>query len=184
MLKSLIDEILVSEEEIKKIVARLADEINRDYVDKNLVLVCVLKGSVMFTMDLAKLLNVVCEMEFCRTYSYGNATESTGEVNMLLDINRTDFSDCDLLIIEDIVDSGNTLKFLVDHFNAKGAKSVKTCTLLDKPSRRKVDFQPDYVGTVIPDKFVFGYGLDLFEKYRDVPFVAVVSPEYLASRGL
>ena len=103
---------------------------------------------------------------------------------MLIDLNRSDFAECDFLIIEDIVDSGNTLKFLVDHFVAKGAKSVKTCTLLDKPSRRKVDFDPDYVGKVIPDEFVFGYGLDLFEKYRDLPYVAVVSQEYLESRNL
>lgn len=184
MLKSIIKNILVSEEEIQSIVRRLAQEISRDYADKNLILICVLKGSVMFTVDLAKHLETVCEMEFVRTYSYGNATESTGNVQMLVDFDRPDFAECDFLIIEDIVDSGNTLKFLVDHFRAKGAKSVKTCTLLDKPSRRKVDFTPDYVGTVIPDEFVFGYGLDLFEKYRDLPYVAVVSPEYLASRNL
>lgn len=184
MLKSIIKNILVSEEEIQSIVRRLAQEISRDYADKNLILVCVLKGSVMFTVDLAKHLEAVNEMEFVRTYSYGNATESTGNVQMLVDFNRPDFAECDFLIIEDIVDSGNTLKFLVDHFRAKGAKSVKTCTLLDKPSRRKVDFNPDYVGTIIPDEFVFGYGLDLFEKYRDLPYVAVVSPEYLASRNL
>lgn len=184
MLDSIIKNILVSEEEIQNIVRRLAQEINRDYADKNLVLVCVLKGSVMFTVDLAKYLDTVCEMEFVRTYSYGNATESTGKVQMLVDFERPDYTECDFLVIEDIVDSGNTLKFLVDHFRSRGAKSVKTCTLLDKPSRRKVDFNPDYVGTIIPDEFVFGYGLDLFEKYRDLPYVAVVSPEYLASRGL
>ena len=184
MLKSLIDEILVTEEEIEAIVSRLAEEINRDYKDKNLVLVPVLKGSIMFAIDLAKKLDVVCEMEFMRTVSYGNATESSGEVNMLVDFDRPDFAECDFLILEDIVDSGNTLKYLVEHLQSKGPRSVKTCTLLDKPSRRKVDFNPDYIGTVIPDKFVFGYGLDLFEKYRDIPFVAVVSPEYLKSRGL
>lgn len=184
MLNSIIKKVLVTEEEIDSIVTRLAGEIDRDYADKNLVIVCVLKGSVMFSIDLAKKINTVCEMEFVRTFSYGNATESTGEVNMLVDFDRPDFADCDFLIIEDIVDSGNTLKYLVDHFNSKGPRSVKTCTLLDKPSRRKVDFNPDYVGTVIPDEFVFGYGLDLFEKYRDLPYVAVVSPEYLASRGL
>lgn len=184
MLNELIDEVLVTEEELKEVVARLGQEINRDYADKNLVIVCVLKGSVMFMIDLAKHLDVVCEMEFVRTYSYGEGTESTGDVKMLIDFDRPDIADCDLLIIEDIVDSGNTLKFLVDHFKAKGAKSVKACTLLDKPARRKVDYNPEYVGKVIPDKFVFGYGLDLFEKYRDVPFVAVVSPKYLESRGL
>ena len=169
--------ILVPEEELKQIVARLGKEINRDYADKNLVIVCVLKGSVMFAIDLAKHLDVVCEMEFVRTYSYG-------DVKMLIDFDRPDIADCDLLIIEDIVDSGNTLKFLVEHFKAKGAKSVKACTLLDKPARRKVDYNPEYTGKVIPDEFVFGYGLDLFEKYRDLPYVAVVSDAYLEKLGL
>ena len=184
MLKFIIKEILVTEDEIEQIVTRLGKEIDRDYADKNLVIVCVLKGSVMFTIDLSKKLNTVCEMEFVRTYSYGNGTESNGEVQMKIDFDRPDMADCDVLIIEDIVDSGNTLKFLVDHIKSKGPRSVKTCAFLDKPSRRKVDINPDYVGKEIPDKFVFGYGLDLFEKYRDLPYVAVVSPEYLESRGL
>ena len=184
MLKFIIKELLVTEEEIDQIVTRLGKEIDRDYADKNLVIVCVLKGSVMFTIDLSKKLNTVCEMEFVRTYSYGNGTESSGEVQMKIDFDRPDMADCDILIIEDIVDSGNTLKFLVDHIKSKGPRSVKTCAFLDKPSRRKVDINPDYVGKEIPNKFVFGYGLDLFEKYRDLPYVAVVSPEYLESRGL
>ena len=184
MLKFIIKEILVTEDEIEQIVTRLGKEIDRDYADKNLVIVCVLKGSVMFTIDLSKKLNTVCEMEFVRTYSYGNGTESNGEVQMKIDFDRPDMADCDVLIIEDIVDSGNTLKFLVDHIKSKGPRSVKTCAFLDKPSRRKVPIDPDYVGKEIPDKFVFGYGLDLFEKYRDLPYVAVVSPEYLATRGL
>ena len=184
MLKFIIKEILVTEDEIEQIVTRLGKEIDRDYADKNLVIVCVLKGSVMFTIDLSKKLNTVCEMEFVRTYSYGNGTESSGEVQMKIDFDRPDIADCDVLIIEDIVDSGNTLKFLVDHIKSKGPRSVKTCAFLDKPSRRKIDIAPDYIGKEIPDKFVFGYGLDLFEKYRDLPYVAVVSPEYLESRGL
>ena len=184
MLKFIIKELLVTEEEIDQIVTRLGKEIDRDYADKNLVIVCVLKGSVMFTIDLSKKLNTVCEMEFVRTYSYGNGTESNGDVQMKIDFDRPDMAECDILIIEDIVDSGNTLKFLVDHIKSKGPRSVKTCAFLDKPSRRKVDIDPDYVGKEIPDKFVFGYGLDLFEQYRDLPYVAVVSPEYLESRGL
>ena len=184
MLESIIKHVLVSEEETVDICRRLGQEISRDYAGKKLILVCVLKGSVMFAVDLSKQITAVCEMEFVRTYSYGNSTESNGEVKMLIDFDRPDFADRDFLIIEDIVDSGNTLKFLVEHLRAKGAKSVKTCTLLDKPSRRKVDFNPDYVGKVIPDEFVFGYGLDLFEEYRDLPYVAVVTPEYLATLGL
>ena len=181
MLESIIKKVLVTEEEIEAIVSRLAEEINRDYADKNLVLVCVLKGSILFTSDLAKKLNLVSEMEFMRVTTYGNQTESSGEMKMLLDFDRDDFTECDFLIVEDIIDSGNTLSRLVEIFKSRGAKSVKTCTLLDKPARRKVEFEPDYVGTVIPDEFVFGYGLDLFEKYRDLPYVAVVSEEYLDS---
>ena len=181
MLESIVKKVLVTEEEIETIVSRLADEINRDYADKNLVIVCVLKGSVLFTVDLAKKINIVNEMEFMRVSTYGNSTESSGEMKILLDFDRADFAECDFLIVEDIVDSGNTLSKLVKIFNGRGAKSVKTCTLLDKPSRRKVEFEADYVGKVIPDEFVFGYGLDLFEKYRDLPYVAVVSDEYLES---
>ena len=179
MLESIIKKVLVTQEEIEIIVSRLAEEINRDYADKNLVIVCVLKGSVLFTADLVKKIHVVHEMEFMRVSTYGNSTESSGEMKVLLDFDREDFAECDVLLVEDIVDSGNTLSKLVKHFEGRGVKSVKTCTLLDKPARRKVKFEPDYVGKVIPDEFVFGYGLDLFEKYRGLPYVAVVSDEYL-----
>ena len=138
-----------------------------------------LKGSLLFTADLAKELDVRCEIEFLRASSYGHATEFSDQIKMLLDFHRNDFDQSDFLIIEDIVDSGNALNYLVNHLKAKGARSVKTCTLLDKPSRRKVDLRHDYAGKVIPDEFIFGYGLDLFEKYRDLPYVAVVHPEYL-----
>ena len=181
MLESIVKKVLVTQEEIETIVSRLAEEINRDYADKNLIIVCVLKGSILFTADLAKKINLVNEMEFMRVSTYGNSTESSGEMKILLDFDREDFKECDFLIVEDIVDSGNTLSKLVKNIKGRGAKSVKTCTLLDKPSRRKVEFEPDYVGKVIPDEFVFGYGLDLFEKYLDLPYVAVVSEEYLES---
>lgn len=181
MLNNIIEKVLVPEEEIAEIVARLADEINRDYgsEDKNLVVVSVLKGAMPFTSDLCKKLNVPHELEVVRVSSYGNSTESSGKIRMKLDFDRPDFSECDFLVVEDIVDSGNTLTFLVAHLTQKGARSVKTCTLLDKPSRRKVEFDPDYSGRVIPDEFVFGYGLDLFEKYRNLPYVAVVKPDYV-----
>ena len=181
MLDNLVQKVLVSEEEIAEIVSRLGEEINRDYSgeDKKLVIVSVLKGAMPFTTDLMKKLNVVLELECIKASSYGMSTESSGKIKMNLDFNRDDIAECDCLIVEDIVDSGNTLKFLVEHLKNKGAKSVKTCTLLDKPSRRKVDFEPDYKGKVIPDEFVFGYGLDLFEQYRNLPYVAVVNPEYI-----
>ena len=181
MLKNLVKYVLVTEEEIKEINARLSAEINRDYSGdgKKLIVVSVLKGAMPFTTDLMKGLDVVCELECIKASSYGNSTESSGEIKVSLDFNRDDISECDVLLVEDIVDSGNTLKFLVEHIKAKGAKSVKTCTLLDKPSRRKVDFTPDYCGKIIPDEFVFGYGLDLFEKYRNLPYVAVVDLNYI-----
>ncbi len=182
VLNNIIEKVLVSEEEIAEIVGRVAADVNRDYgaEDKNLVVVSVLKGAMPFTVDLMKKLDVPHELECVRVSSYGCSTESSGKINMLLDFDREDIGECDFLVVEDIVDSGNTLKYLVSHLKSKGARSVKTCTLLDKPSRRKVDFQPDYTGKIIPDEFVFGYGLDLFEKYRDLPFVAVVKPEYVA----
>ena len=186
MLKNLVKYVLVTEEEIKEINARLAAEINREYSGegKKLIIVSVLKGAMPFTTDLMKGIDVECELECIKASSYGNATESSGEIKVSLDFNRDDISECDVLLVEDIVDSGNTLKFLVDHFKAKGARSVKACTLLDKPARRKVDYNPEYTGKVIPDEFVFGYGLDLFEKYRDLPYVAVVSDAYLEQLGL
>lgn len=181
VLNNIIEKVLVTEEEIAEIIDRLAAEINADYSseDKNLVVVSVLKGALPFTTDLMKKIDVVSELECVRVSSYGSGTESSGKIRMLLDFDREDFSQCDFLVVEDIVDSGNTLTYLVDHLKKKGARSVKTCTLLDKPSRRKVEFDPDYVGKVIPDEFVFGYGLDLFEQYRNLPFVAVVNPEYI-----
>ena len=181
MLKNIIGKVLVTEEEIAEIVSNVAAEINRDYLSeaKKLVIVSVLKGAMPFTTDLMKKLNVVHELECVRVSSYGSGTESSGEIRMLLDFDRDDFADCNFIIVEDIVDSGNTLSYLVEHLKNRGASSVKTCTLLDKPSRRKVAFTPDYVGRVIPDEFVFGYGLDLFEQYRNLPYVAVVNPEYL-----
>ena len=181
MLKNLVKYVLVTEEEIKEINARLSAEINHDYSGegKKLIIVSVLKGAMPFTTDLMKGITVECELECIKASSYGNSTESSGEIKVGLDFNRDDISECDVLLVEDIVDSGNTLKFLVEHIKAKGAKSVKTCTLLDKPSRRKVDFTPDYCGKIIPDEFVFGYGLDLFEKWRNLPYVAVVDLNYI-----
>ncbi len=184
VLSNLIEKVLVPEEEIAEIVSRVASEIRRDYSEgKNLVVVSVLKGAMPFTTDLMKKLNLPCELECVRVSSYGNSTESSGKIQVLLDFDREDIAECDLLVVEDIVDSGNTLNYLVNHLKNKGARSVKTCTLLDKPSRRKVDFQPDYVGKEIPDEFVFGYGLDLFEKYRDLPYVAVVNLEAIKNNG-
>ena len=178
-LKNDIDKILITEEELDGIVTRIAAEIDRDYAasDKKLVLVCILKGSLIFMGDLMKKLTVPVEIDFMQISSYGNATSSTGRIHIKLDLIRPDLEECDILIIEDIIDSGLTLSHLTKYLALKGAKSVKTCTLLDKPSRRKVDFKPDYAGVEIPDEFVVGYGLDYAEQYRALPFVGILKPE-------
>ena len=172
-------EVLVSEAEIDAIVTRIAKEIDRDYSgpDKNLVLVCILKGSIVFMGDLMKKIKVRVELDCMKVSSYGKGTESTGQIHITLDLLRPDIDKCDLLIIEDIIDSGVTLSHLTKYLTLKGAKSVRTCTLLDKPSRRKVNFTPDYCGIEIPDEFVIGYGLDFAEKYRALPFVGILKPE-------
>ena len=174
-----VSKVLVSEAEIDEIVTRIAKQIDEDYSadDKNLVLVCILKGSIVFMGDLMKKITVPVEIDCMKVSSYGCGTESTGQIHIYLDLIRPDVDKCDFLIIEDIIDSGVTLSHLTKYLKLKGAKSVKTCTLLDKPSRRKVDFTPDYCGVEIPDEFVIGYGLDYAEKYRALPFVGILKPE-------
>ena len=170
--------ILVDEETIDKTVSRIAAEIDRDYSgsDKHLILVCILKGSIVFMGDLMKKITVPVEIDCMKASSYGSGTVTTGTINIHLDLIRPDLDKCDLLIIEDIIDSGVTLSYLTKYLLGKGARSVRTCTLLDKPSRRKVEFTPDYCGIQIPDEFVVGYGLDYDEKYRALPYVGVLSP--------
>lgn len=174
-----IERILISEQEVDAIVGDLAARIDRDYAgeDKRLVLLCILKGSVVFMGELMKRVTVPVEIDFMRVSSYGTGTQTTGNVNIILDLQRKDIAECDILVIEDIIDSGRTLSHLVKYLELKGAKSVKTCTLLDKPSRREVPFEADYVGREIPDEFVVGYGLDYNEKLRALPYVGVLKPE-------
>ena len=174
-----IEKILLSEQDIDRIVTEIAAKLDRDYAgeDKRLVLVCILKGSVVFMGDLMKKVTVPVEIDFMRVSSYGAGTESTGTVNIILDLIRKDLDQCDLVIVEDIIDSGRTLSHLAKYLQLKGAKSVRTCTLLDKPDRREVEFNVDYVGRVIPDEFVVGYGLDYDEKYRALPYVGVLKRE-------
>lgn len=179
MLEHDIESVLLTEEKIDSIVTRIAGEIDEMYKspDSKLVLLCILKGSVVFMGDLMKKITVPVEIDFMKVSSYGSGTASSGRVNIILDLNRADLSECDILIIEDIIDSGKTLSYLVEYLKINGAKSVRTCTLLDKPSRRLVDFNPDIVGEEIPDAFVVGYGLDYDEKYRALPYVGILKPE-------
>ena len=174
-----IEKVLIDTEELNEIVSRIAHEIDIDYAgeDRKLVLVCILKGSVVFMGDLMKKLTIPVEIDFMRVSSYGGETVSSGHVNIILDLMREDLAKCDLIVIEDIIDSGRTLSYLRDYLKLNGARSDKTCTLLDKPSRRVVDFTPDYTGKIIPDEFVVGYGLDYDEKFRALPYIGVLKPE-------
>ncbi|MBE6777797.1 MAG: hypoxanthine phosphoribosyltransferase [Ruminococcaceae bacterium] len=174
-----IKRVLLSEEELESIITRLAGELDRDYAgrDGRLVLLCILKGSVVFMGELMKKITVPVEIDFMKVSSYGAGTTTTGNIHIALDINRKDIECCDIVIVEDIIDSGRTLSHLSKYLTLKGARSVKTCTLLDKPSRREVDFEADYVGCNIPDEFVVGYGLDYDERYRALPYVGILKPE-------
>ncbi len=173
-----VESVLVSENEIKEIVENLARQIENDYRnEEKIVLVGVLKGSAVFMTDLMRAIHIPTEIDFMRVSSYGDSSVSSGNVNIILDLNRPRLSNENVIIVEDIVDSGRTLKYLVSYLKNKGAKSVKTVTLLDKPSRREVDFNPEYVGKQIENKFVIGYGLDYAEKYRTLPYVGVIKPE-------
>ncbi|MBO5110677.1 MAG: hypoxanthine phosphoribosyltransferase [Clostridia bacterium] len=174
-----VERILIDEKELDAINARIAAEIDRDYADtdRKLVLIGILKGSVVFMADLMKKIRRQVEIDFMRVSSYGSGTESSGRIKIILDLHCDDLASCDVLVIEDIIDSGRTLSYLIEYLKLNGAHSVKTCTLLDKPSRRQVDFTPDYIGKEIPDEFVIGYGLDYDERYRTLPFVGILKRE-------
>ncbi len=172
-------EILLSEDDLKRITHDLAETITKDYRSspRKLVVLCILKGSMPFASDLIKQIPLPLELDFMKVSSYGAGTVSSGSLKITLDITRDDLDAIDILVVEDIVDSGNTLSRLKTYLSEKGAHSVRICTLLDKPSRREVELVPDYCGATIPDKFVVGYGLDYNEKYRNLPYVGVLSPK-------
>ena len=174
-----VESILVSEEELNRITTRLAEEMTEDYKDspRKLLILSILKGSLIFTSDLIRKIRLPMDIDFMKVSSYGSSTISSGQLKISLDLKRDDMTDVDILVVEDIVDSGRTLCNLKLYLEEKGAGSVKICTLLDKPSRREFDLIPDYCGAVIPDKFVIGYGLDYNEQYRNLPYVGVLRPE-------
>lgn len=171
-----IEKILVSEEELKKIVKKLAEQIDKDYSQKELIIVGVLKGSALFMADLIRALENDFKIDFVVVSSYANASESSGRVNLIKDVSQS-VKGKDVLIVEDIIDSGNTLNFLVNYFYTKNADSVKIVTLFDKPDRRQVEVPVQYVGKIIPDVFIVGYGLDYAENYRTLPYVGILKPE-------
>ncbi len=176
-----IEEVLMSAEEIDATTTRIAGEIDRDLegCEGKVILVGILKGSVVFMADLMKKIKTPVEIDFMKVSSY-KGTESTGRIEIKLDLNRGDISNANIIIIEDIIDSGRTLSYLCEYLRLNGAKNVKTCTLLDKPSRRTVEFVPDYIGREIPDAFVIGYGLDYDERYRTLPYVGILSKSVYA----
>ncbi|MBS5037127.1 MAG: hypoxanthine phosphoribosyltransferase [Fusobacterium sp.] len=163
-------EVLISREKVEERIKELAKEIEKDYAGKELVCVGLLKGSVMFMADLIKAVDLDLRIDFMKVSSYGSGTNSTGVVKILKDVD-VDLAGKDVLIVEDIIDTGLTILNVKDFLSKKNPKSVKVCTLLDKPSRRVVEVKGEYVGFEIPDEFVVGYGLDLDEKYRNLPFV-------------
>ena len=168
--------VLLSQQEIADKVCEIGKQITKDYEGKNLLMVSVLKGSVVFMADLMRAVTVPCSIDFLSVSSYGNGTASSGEVRILKDLDCS-LEGKDLLIVEDILDSGMTLSFLLKTLSARNPASIRLCTFLDKPERRRVDIRPDYVGAEVPDKFIVGYGLDYAEKYRNLPYIGVLKPE-------
>jgi len=175
-LKTRFDEIIVEENQIRSRISELAAQISADYQGKDPLLVCVLKGAVFFMADLAREITVPCELDFMAVSSYGSATDSSGVVRILKDLDAN-IEGRNVMIVEDIIDSGLTLSYLRKNLHARNPASVEVCSLLTKPSRRKVDIACKYVGFEVPDKFVVGFGLDYMEKYRNLRFIAVLPEE-------
>ncbi len=164
--------VLIEEERIQKKVEEIAKKIEKDYEGKEITLICILKGSTFFTVDLAKKINNNVKIEFIQVSSYGASTVSKG-IELKLDLKES-IENKDVIIVEDIIDTGRTLSYLIEHLKDRNPKSLKLCTLLDKPERRVYDVKVDYVGFEIPDKFVVGYGLDYDEIYRNLPYIAYI----------
>ncbi len=165
--------VLIPEEEVDKRIREMAAQISKDYEGRKIRMVGILKGASFFMCELAKRITVPVSIDFMQVSSYGSATESTGTVKIRKDLDDS-IEGLDVIIVEDIVDSGRTLEFLGKFLTSKGAKSIRYCTLLDKPERRVVDLKADYYGFVVPDQFVVGYGMDYDQEYRNLPYIGVV----------
>mgnify|MGYP004466826819 CR=1 FL=1 len=168
--------VLYSEDEIKQLVKKLAKNVEEDYRGKNPLVICILKGAVVFMTDFVRAIDDYVEMDFMDVSSYYGGTKSTGEVRIIKDVD-TSVRNRDVVIVEDIIDTGATLKSLMEMFEHRGANSVKVCALFDKPSGRQEVVHADYVGATVPDEFVVGYGLDYAGRYRNLPYVGVLKPE-------
>lgn len=177
MLEQDIKNVLVSEEEIQQTIQGLGKQLTEDYQGKDLVVVGVLKGASIFMADLIRAMDLYLDIDFMAVSSYGEATETSGEVKIIKDLD-SQIKDKHILFVEDIIDTGRTLKYLMELFEYRGAASIKVCTLLDKPERRIVeDLVPDYVGIQVPNEFVVGYGLDFKQKYRNLPYIGVLKED-------
>ena len=173
-----IGEILVQRDELEHRVQELGAEITRDYAERDLVLVGVLKGAVFFISDLMRHIDAPCEVDFMAVASYGSATDSSGVVRILKDLD-INIAGRDVIVVEDIIDSGLTLSYLMRNLQARKPASLEVCTLLTKPERREIDVPVRYVGFEIPNRFVIGYGLDFAERYRNLPYIGVLHPDLI-----
>ncbi len=165
--------VMLSEEAVDKRIQQIGEEISRDYAGKQIHLVCVLKGGSFFMCELAKRITVPVSLDFMSVSSYGSSTKSSGVVKIIKDLDEP-LKDKEVIVVEDIVDSGRTLSYLLEILQSRGPKSLKLCTLLDKPERRVTNVTVDYTGFEIPDEFVVGYGLDYNQRYRNLPYIGVV----------
>jgi hypoxanthine phosphoribosyltransferase len=170
---SIVKDTLLSEEQIQNKVKELGEQISKDYEGKDVIFIGVLKGSVVFISDLIRKMSINVTMDFMAVSSYGSSTETSGVVKILKDLD-SDIEGKDVIIVEDIIDTGITLKYLCEYIKARGPKSLKICCLLDKPERRRVDIPVDYIGFSIPDEFVVGYGIDYAERFRQLPYIGIV----------
>lgn len=169
-------EVLIKESDVDKRIAELGEEISKEFEGKELTLVCILKGAAFFACELAKRITIPVEIEFMRCSSYGNKTESSGDVKITQDLDAP-IRGKNIIVVEDIIDSGRTLASLFQVLNSRGPATLKLCSLLDKPDRRVTEVKVDYTGFEIPDVFVVGYGLDYAQKYRNLPYIGVVKPD-------
>jgi hypoxanthine phosphoribosyltransferase len=168
-----IEQVFYSEEQLAQVVQRIGAEISRDYAGKDLLMVGILKGSVVFMTDLMRALDIPCSIDFMVVSSYGAGSTSSGIVQIIKDIGQS-IEGRDVLLVEDILDSGKTLSYVTRMLKTRNPASIRVCTLLDKPARRKADIQADYKGYDVPDEFIVGYGLDYAEKYRNLPYIGVL----------
>ena len=168
--------VMISEDRVEQRIRQISEQISQDYAGKRLKLICILKGSVFFTCELAKRITIPVTLDFMQVSSYGAGTRSSGVVRILKDLDEPIEGE-DVMVVEDVIDSGNTLHYLMRILSERSPASLKLCTLLDKPSRREKNVKVDYTGFEIPDEFVVGYGLDYAQKYRNLPFVGILSFE-------